>query len=710
MLLGPREPAGSDRPFVAHPDRIRTELERILASPHFTRSLQASRFLRYVVEKALAGEAGEIKERVIAVDVFGREPDYDPKTEPIVRTEARRLRRKLTDFYTAAGAAGGVRIAIPTGGYAPEFEIVDGQEPQSPAPPVPTRRNPGRLILGLAALAAAAVVLVAFFPRVDHREPARLVFLTTMSGFQARPSLSPDGSQVAFAYRKADQPTTNIYIAMTSGGALRQLTDGGQDTDPAWSPDGSQIAFRRGEDVMVVPPLGGAPRKVAESGHWLMAWSADSRWIAIGTHDPHSATLHVELVSPETGEQRRLTNVPDGAPGDIDTAFSPDGVRYAVFRQLNDGGAIFIGRLDREGMHRRTPDSAVIGLTWAPDGDHIIYASNREGLYSLWQLDASGNGDPVRLSGGGPPATFPTAVRGASAKTWRVVYEERTLDINLWTLNLADPHARAVKIVDSTRTESSPSFSPDGRHIVYVSDRLGGEDLWLAAADGSAERQLTRLHGVGSPKWSPDGRLIAFDRVVEAGRAIHVVEVDTGAVRLIVPAAFNQGRPTWSGDSRYLYYFAPASPGSRVREIWKTAVTGRPAPEPPVRVTSGGGFEGFESSDGQYFYYLRGPYDHTVWRMPANGGTPVQLLTGVAHGYWRVAPHGIYYIPADVMGATEKRVLFYDFKGSQTLLTTLLGQFFTSRPDFDIDPAGKQLAWAQIDSAHTNLRMLDLQP
>src|SRR5262249_776098 len=172
------------------------------------------------------------------------------------------------------------------------------------------------------ALAAVSVLLVAFFPRREHPSAASVVYLTTMSGFQARPSLSPDGSQVAFAWRKDGQPTTtNVYIAMTSGGTLRQLTDGGQDTDPAWSPDGSQIAFGRGEDVMLVPPLGGTPRKVAESGHWLMAWTADSRWLAIGAHESGSVALYIKLISPETGEQRRLTTIPEGAPGDMDAAF-----------------------------------------------------------------------------------------------------------------------------------------------------------------------------------------------------------------------------------------------------------------------------------------------------------------------------------------------------------------------------------------------------
>jgi len=93
-------------------------------------------------------------------------------------------------------------------------------------------------------------------------------------------------------------------------------------------------------------------------------------------------------------------------------------------------------------------------------------------------------------------------------------------DINLWALNLDDSEAVPMKLVDSTQIESSPSFSPDGARMVFVSDRMG-DDLWVAASDGSNERRLTRLRGCGSPKWSPDGRSIVFDRLVGPERAIH---------------------------------------------------------------------------------------------------------------------------------------------------------------------------------------------
>src|SRR5215813_2661498 len=99
---------------------VRRQLERVLKSSLFTRSGQLSRLLRYLVERHLEGRDGELKESIIAVEVFGRDPEYNPKFDPIVRTEARRLRARLVEYYGYEGQADMVRIALPKGGYVPQ--------------------------------------------------------------------------------------------------------------------------------------------------------------------------------------------------------------------------------------------------------------------------------------------------------------------------------------------------------------------------------------------------------------------------------------------------------------------------------------------------------------------------------------------------------------------------------------------------------------
>jgi TolB-like protein len=100
-------------------DAIEACLDRIATSPHFSRSLRLGRFLRFTVESSLAGRAGEIKERTIGIEVYGRPPGYDPRTDPIVRSEAHRLRARLAAYYAREGSADPIVIEYPKGSYVP---------------------------------------------------------------------------------------------------------------------------------------------------------------------------------------------------------------------------------------------------------------------------------------------------------------------------------------------------------------------------------------------------------------------------------------------------------------------------------------------------------------------------------------------------------------------------------------------------------------
>src|SRR5262249_16470647 len=97
----------------------RLQLERVLASAGFARSERLSRFLRFVVEGHLEGKDRELKESLLAIDVFGRSPGYDSKKDPIVRTEAGRLRTRLNEYYLGEGKDDPLIIELPKGGYVP---------------------------------------------------------------------------------------------------------------------------------------------------------------------------------------------------------------------------------------------------------------------------------------------------------------------------------------------------------------------------------------------------------------------------------------------------------------------------------------------------------------------------------------------------------------------------------------------------------------
>ena len=106
---------------VVEREGIEQELGRVLRSGPFRKCAQLSRFLRFAVTQALAGDEGILKETLIAVEIFGRPPDYDPSIDPVVRVEARRLRKKLAEYYQGEGSRDPLRIDVPKGGYFAAF-------------------------------------------------------------------------------------------------------------------------------------------------------------------------------------------------------------------------------------------------------------------------------------------------------------------------------------------------------------------------------------------------------------------------------------------------------------------------------------------------------------------------------------------------------------------------------------------------------------
>jgi TolB-like protein/Tfp pilus assembly protein PilF len=108
------------------PDAVRAHLQKILAWEPFVRSQRLSRFLRYTVEQALENPTAALKEFVIAVEVFDKPKTFDPRLDPIVRVEARRLRTRVSEYYQSAGQNDEVRILYEARGYKPVFEVAIG--------------------------------------------------------------------------------------------------------------------------------------------------------------------------------------------------------------------------------------------------------------------------------------------------------------------------------------------------------------------------------------------------------------------------------------------------------------------------------------------------------------------------------------------------------------------------------------------------------
>lgn len=173
------------------PDQVRGQLDRVLASETFAGSARLSRFLRYVVERTLAGEGDRLKEYAVGVDVFDRDDGYDPRLDSLVRVEAGRLRTKLSEYYGAAGAADPVIIRMPRGSYAPVFDERESVPPAVPEAAAATAAaaRPSRVLFHrrrvVASVVAAAIVLggIAAWrlaPLGRSRGPARPVVIAVL--------------------------------------------------------------------------------------------------------------------------------------------------------------------------------------------------------------------------------------------------------------------------------------------------------------------------------------------------------------------------------------------------------------------------------------------------------------------------------------------------------------------------------------------------
>jgi len=260
-------------------------------------------------------------------------------------------------------------------------------------------------------------------------------------------------------------------------------------------------------------------------------------------------------MSIETGEKRRLTTRPANSVGDAGPAFAPDGHALAFVRtQTIAISSLYVLPLSSNlaptgEPHRLTSGSAFTSSpSWSPDGKDIIFASGRWDRLQLWRVAATGKSPAQRLGLSDGHANDPTVSRKG-----QLAYSEQSTDMNIWRMELPDPGGSAglpTRYIASTRQEGNPSFSPDGKRIVFPSDRSGTREIWMCNADGSNTTQLTSMGAPisGSPSWSPDGSQVVFDSNLEGQFDVYVTNVTGGPVRRLTNNAADEAHGRWSPD------------------------------------------------------------------------------------------------------------------------------------------------------------------
>jgi hypothetical protein len=142
---------------------VLTELERVLASPHFRGSRRCQGLLRRITEQTVAGDLDSLNERSLGMEFYGRPPDYDTSQDPVVRASAAEIRKKLAQYYQEDGHESATRIELPPGSYLAEFHF-NGEKPPAPARvavPVAKAKLPKRRLLMAGAAAAGLLILAA---------------------------------------------------------------------------------------------------------------------------------------------------------------------------------------------------------------------------------------------------------------------------------------------------------------------------------------------------------------------------------------------------------------------------------------------------------------------------------------------------------------------------------------------------------------------
>lgn len=589
-----------------------------------------------------------------------------------------------------------------------------------------SRHRLAAVILPLWLLVAALLgILVVLFLKPNPLTPAdsagespmNVVPLTTDPGRESQPAFSPDGNQIAFVWSGEKEGAWDIYVRLVDGGNWVRLTSHpGDDVNPVWSPDGRTIAFYRstndGDGIFLVPSLGGAERKLTETWanrfgfgiHTWLHWSPNGKWLVLSDKTSSQEPFSLYLLSPETGEKRRLTTPPASVIGDCSPAFSPDGKLLAFVRVISAVvGEVYLLSLDGGDPRQMTfSGEGISNLAWTPNGREIVFSSRYGGKSSLLRLPVEG-GSPQWLTASGSGTQYPTFSQQGNRLAWA----RNTDNTDIFRVALkseAEANQALANLIASTAIETSPRYSPDGKRIAFVSNRSGSDEIWVCGSEGENPIRLTSFRGplVGSPSWSPDGRQIVFDCRPEGNADIFVVNSEGGQPRRLTSDAAEDIVPSWSRDGNWIYF---TSNQSGRLQVWKIPANGGEA----IQVTQQGGFDPVESEDGQWLYFTQDRGSSSIWRLPTSGGKETPLFDFHQKNYsrmWTLTPEGIYFAVPE--SSTRSTIKFFNFaSGSQKTVVEIEGNLRSNVSGLTLSPNGRWLLFPLVAQHGSDLMMIE---
>ncbi len=399
------------------------------------------------------------------------------------------------------------------------------QPPQIPATAQRPRPAPLWLAAGILAGAAAAALL---WWRLGRAEPALdplLTRLTWDSGLTRDPALSPDGKMVAYASDRSGEGNLDIWVQQIGGGEPIRLTrDAADESQPSFSPDGTRIAFRsarQGGGIDLIPALGGEPRRIAADGRnprFSPDGSAIVYWtgpVALGPVVRELTGVTKTFVVPAAGgrprqlatgfasawfplwtadgrhilfEGRRATDPPGDASFDwwVTPLDGVEAVRTGVWEVLR-----------RQNLSPRYLTDDPSPAAWA--GDYLVLEAARGDSENLWQIPiAAGSwsvrGKAQRLTSGSGREQAPSSARLANGGL-RMAFVSANRNRDIWSLpfdaNLGKATGTAVRLTAGPADDNWPSVSADGARLVYTSNRLGVNQVWIRDLSSGKEFPLS---------------------------------------------------------------------------------------------------------------------------------------------------------------------------------------------------------------------------
>jgi eukaryotic-like serine/threonine-protein kinase len=602
-------------------------------------------------------------------------------------------------------------LATPSGGTTPTAT----RPMQATTVSASTSRGSWALWIGV----AAVVIIVAVVGLVLVRKPeevrlGRRLQLTLSPGLELDPALSPDGKFVAFV--AGSLGNTRIYVRQVEGGTPVAMTpeNRGYARFPRWSPDGQRLVFGSERGIELMPAFGGVPRVLVSRapGAWLdAAWLPDGQSVVYPLGD--SVFTRPVNGGPSKG-LARLAEAHSCSP-------SPDGrwiacasgnrqfVRNEDFGNIASSGIWVISAAGGAPVKVTDDRSLNTSPVWLSQPTSLLYVSNRDGGRDIYQLPLARSGRPagdaIRLTTGSNAASVSASLDGR-----RLVYAAFSRTANVWSSPILESGparlSQAKPVTTGTQEIEAFDVSPDGKWLLFDSDRGGTQQLYRMPAQGGEVEQLTDHPDPSlAPSLSPDGSEIAYHSFRHGIRQVFVMDAKGGTPIQVTDNKAQNRMADWSPDGRTLAFQKDAFEPSQTTELVSRDSGGKWGA--PRTLFRGGDLPRWSPDGRRILTIVREGDDVTLVIVPVSGGAPVHLTlpreaTPVPVGVWDWSPDGrfVYYISHNqsnkrngimrvpVAGGAPRLALWFD-EGSANLIRPWFrvrgNRIYLNRPDQQSD-------------------------